>query len=76
MTTETFNERTGVWRTFVPINQTYNVKIEKVGFDTMSDTHDDGEGIVVGLEAVSEDLKVSAGRVSERYDPIDGDISK
>ena len=64
VTTETFNERTGVWRTFVPINQTYNVTIEKVGFETTSYTHDDGEGIVVGLEAVSEDLKVSAGRVS------------
>ncbi|MBT3971894.1 MAG: hypothetical protein HOE92_06725 [Euryarchaeota archaeon] len=54
----------GVWRLFVPIEDTFNVTVEKEGFDTEWYGNETIEGFVVEAEHVSEDIMVSAGSVS------------
>lgn len=61
-TIETDSE--GVWRLFVPIEDVFNVTVEKDGFETEWYGNNTTEGFIVDTEHVSEDIMVSAGSVS------------
>jgi len=54
----------GVWRLYVPIQQTYNVSAAKVGFDTVYYNTNNESGITVENVTLNQDIEMTAGLVS------------
>jgi hypothetical protein len=54
----------GVWRLYVPIQQTYNVSAAKVGFDTVYYNSNNESGITVENVTLNQDIEMTAGLVS------------
>ncbi len=63
VTVETVTDSEGVWRTFVPIRDVYNVTVAKEGFETVYYSTENTSGFTVQDSPDSRDIEVTAGSV-------------